>query len=88
MLRMVYLKGIRDDEIAAEAMGVNLFKTKQLSFVVSSAFAGVAGGLLAVFMRSVQLPAHLQLRLPIIFCSWLFSAASDRCQDLLSEHLL
>ncbi|MCR5776321.1 MAG: branched-chain amino acid ABC transporter permease [Lachnospiraceae bacterium] len=45
-------KGIRDDEIASEAMGVNLFKTKQLSFVVSSAFAGVAGGLLAVYMRS------------------------------------
>ena len=55
LLRSSYgraFKGVRDDEIAAEAMGVNLFKTKQLSFVVSSAFAGVAGGLLAVFMRS------------------------------------
>ena len=45
-------KAIRDDDIAAEAMGINLFRTKQLSFVVSSAFAGIAGGLLAVFMRS------------------------------------
>lgn len=55
LLRSSYgraFKGVRDDEIAAEAMGVNLFKTKQLSFVVSSAFAGVSGGLLAVFMRS------------------------------------
>ena len=45
-------KAIRDDDVAAEAMGINLFRTKQLSFVVSSAFAGVAGGLLAVYMRS------------------------------------
>lgn len=45
-------KAIRDDDVAAEAMGINLFRTKQLSFVVSSAFAGVAGGLLAIFMRS------------------------------------
>ena len=45
-------KAVRDDDVAAEAMGINLFHTKQLSFVVSSAFAGVAGGLLAVFMRS------------------------------------
>nr|MCR4673828.1 branched-chain amino acid ABC transporter permease [Lachnospiraceae bacterium] len=45
-------KAIRDDDIAAEAMGINLFKTKQLAFVVSSFFATVAGGLMAVFLRS------------------------------------
>lgn len=45
-------KAIRDNDIAAEAMGINLFHTKQLSFVVSSFFATVAGGLLAVFLRS------------------------------------
>ena len=45
-------KAIRDDDVAAEAMGINLFRTKQLSFVVSSAFAGISGGLLAVYMRS------------------------------------
>ena len=35
-------KAIRDDEIAAEAMGVNLAKHKSLSFVISSFFAGIA----------------------------------------------
>lgn len=45
-------KAIRDNDIAAEAMGINLYKTKQLSFVTSSFFATVAGGLLAVFLRS------------------------------------
>lgn len=47
-------KAIREDEIAAEAMGINLFKTKELSFVISSFFAGVSGGMLAMFMRSID----------------------------------
>ena len=46
-------KAIRDDEIAAEAMGINLARHKMLSFVISSFFAGVGGGLLAMFMNSV-----------------------------------
>ena len=47
-------KSIRDDEVAAEAMGVNLFKHKMLSFVISSFFAGVGGALLAMFQTTVQ----------------------------------
>lgn len=45
---------IREDEIAAEAMGINLFKHKELSFVISSFFTGVAGGMLAMFMGSID----------------------------------
>ena len=47
-------KSIRDDEVAAEAMGLNLFKHKMLSFVISSFFAGVGGALLAMFQTTVQ----------------------------------
>lgn len=47
-------KSIRDDEIAAEAMGINLFKHKMLSFVISSFFAGVGGALLAMFQTTIQ----------------------------------
>ena len=47
-------KAIREDEIAAEAMGINLFKHKEMSFVVSSFFSAIAGGLLAIFMRSIE----------------------------------
>ena len=41
------LLAIREDEIAAEAMGVNTTAYKVRSFVVASFFAGVAGGLFA-----------------------------------------
>lgn len=46
-------KAIREDETAAEAMGINLLKHKELAFVISSFFAGIGGGLLAMFMRSM-----------------------------------
>ena len=47
-------KAIREDEIAAEAMGINLFKHKVMSFMISSFFAGVGGALLAMFSKTVQ----------------------------------
>ncbi len=50
-------KAIRDDEVAAEAMGINLFKHKQMAFVISSFFAGVSGALLAMYQTTVQASA-------------------------------
>ena len=47
-------KAIRDDEIAAEAMGINLFHHKQMAFVISSFFAGIGGALLAMYQGSLQ----------------------------------
>ena len=47
-------KAIRENDIAAEAMGINLFKHKELAFIISSFFTGIAGGLLAVYMRSID----------------------------------
>ncbi|MCQ2398074.1 MAG: branched-chain amino acid ABC transporter permease [Sphaerochaetaceae bacterium] len=47
-------KAIRDDEIAAEAMGINLASHKRLAFVISSFFAGVSGALLAMYQTTVQ----------------------------------
>ena len=47
-------KAIREDEIAAEAMGINLAKHKMLSFCISSFFAGVGGGMFAMFANQAQ----------------------------------
>ncbi len=48
------LLAVREDEIAAEAMGVNTTRTKVISFVISSAMAGVAGGLFAHYLMYVH----------------------------------
>lgn len=39
------LRAIREDEIAAESMGINVFRLKMLAFIFSAFCAGVAGGL-------------------------------------------
>jgi len=48
------LWAIREDEVAAEAMGVNTTAYKVRAFVISSFFAGVAGGLFAHFVPIIN----------------------------------
>lgn len=48
------LMAIREDEVAAESMGVDTTGYKVRAFVVSSFFAGVAGGLFAHFVPVVN----------------------------------
>lgn len=45
---------IREDEIAAEAMGINVFKHKLLAFVIASFFAGIGGAFLGNIMGTVD----------------------------------
>jgi branched-chain amino acid transport system permease protein len=44
---------VRDDEIAAESMGINTTKYKVLAFVIGAFFAGLAGGLYAHFKQFI-----------------------------------
>lgn len=45
---------IRENEIAAEAMGVNAFKYKMMAFIVAAFFAGVAGALYSHYIGFIQ----------------------------------
>lgn len=47
-------KAIREDEIAARSMGINLFKHKVMSFTIGSFLAGIGGGLLAVHLGTID----------------------------------
>jgi len=66
------LFAIRDDEVAAEALGVDTTRYKVLAFVLGAFFAGVAGGLLAhilsylnpssfTFLKSIEVIAMVVL---------------------------
>jgi branched-chain amino acid transport system permease protein len=48
------LKAVRDDEIAAGAMGVNVFRVKVVSFTTSSFMAGVGGALLGHLLTTID----------------------------------
>ena len=47
-------KSIRDDEVAAEAMGISLARHKMMSFCTSAFFAGVGGALLAMYQSTAK----------------------------------
>lgn len=45
------LKALRDDEVAAACMGVNIARFKVIAFVLSAGLAGMAGSLYASYVR-------------------------------------
>lgn len=57
---------IRDADIAAETMGVNLVFYKTLAFAVSAFYAGIAGGLYAFVLRFIE-PEIFTLLMSIMF---------------------
>jgi branched-chain amino acid transport system permease protein len=57
LINSTYGKGflaVRDDEIAAEAIGINATRYKVVAFVTGAFFAGIAGGLYAHFVTYIN----------------------------------
>jgi branched-chain amino acid transport system permease protein len=59
---------IREDEIAAEAMGINTFRLKLLAFVIGSACAGLAGVFFAAKMAFVSPESFTFFESILILC--------------------
>jgi branched-chain amino acid transport system permease protein len=47
------LTSIRENEVAAQAVGINAFRTKRLSFVFSAIYAGWAGAIYAGYLMYI-----------------------------------
>jgi branched-chain amino acid transport system permease protein len=57
LMKSTYGRGfvaVKDDEIAAEAMGINTTKFKVTAFIMGAFFAGVAGGLYSHFLQYIN----------------------------------
>lgn len=50
----LHLKAVREDELLAEALGVDVVRTKILAYTVSSLFTAFAGGFVAMFIQHVD----------------------------------
>ena len=61
---------IRDNDLAAEVMGINIFRYKLLAFFICSLYAGLAGALWAHWMRDVN-PANFTLMQSVWFLGML-----------------
>ncbi|MDH4163631.1 MAG: branched-chain amino acid ABC transporter permease [Nitrospirota bacterium] len=59
---------IREDEVAAEAMGINTFKLKLLAFVIASALAGCVGVFFAAKMAFVSPESFTFFESVLILC--------------------
>ncbi|MDJ0497005.1 MAG: branched-chain amino acid ABC transporter permease [Acidimicrobiia bacterium] len=57
---------IRDRDVAAEIMGINLARHKLIAFAISSFYAGIAGALLWTFVGFIE-PRSFSLTLSIVY---------------------
>jgi branched-chain amino acid transport system permease protein len=57
---------VRDRDISAEILGVNLLRTKLLAFAIGAFYAGVAGGLLGYFYGAIT-PEYFTLTLSVFY---------------------
>ena len=57
---------VRDRDISAEILGVNLLRTKLLAFAIGAFYAGVAGGLLGYFYGAIT-PDYFVLTLAVFY---------------------
>ena len=57
---------VRDRDISAEILGVNLLRTKLLAFSIGAFYAGVAGGLLGYFYGAIT-PDYFVLTLSVFY---------------------
>lgn len=48
------MQAVRDHDVAAEVLGVRMFRTQTNAFVLATGIAGVAGGLLAVNLQYIR----------------------------------
>jgi len=65
------LMAIREQEIAAEAVGINTAKFKEFSFMISAVYAGMAGALLAHYYMFISpimfnLPKSAELTITVV----------------------
>ena len=66
------MRAVRDDEIAAAAAGVHVFRTKLIGFLVSAGMTALAGGLYMQFYQAIDpesafgLGQAIQLQLPAL----------------------
>jgi branched-chain amino acid transport system permease protein len=57
---------VRDRDISAEILGVNLLRTKLMAFAIGAFYAGVAGGLLGYFYGNIT-PEYFVLTLAVFY---------------------
>lgn len=82
------LKALKDDEIAAAAMGIDIARSKIAAFVISAAIAGLAGALYAHYIRFLN-PDSFSLDVSIrIFMMMIIGGVGNIAGSLLGSFVV
>ncbi|MBD9243062.1 MAG: branched-chain amino acid ABC transporter permease, partial [Clostridiales bacterium] len=73
------LQAIRDDEIAAEAMGINNYWNKVVVFACAAFIAGLAGSVYAHCMKFID-PTSFKTDASFLVLSMVVPAATSACE--------
>ncbi len=79
---------IREDEVAADSLGVNIFAYKLLAFTASAAIAGVAGGVFASWQGAVFPEGFTIEQTAILFCMLIVGGAGTAPSLVIGAALL
>ena len=79
---------IREDEVAAKAMGINTRNVKLLAFAMGASFGGVAGGLFAGFQGFVSPESFVLMESIIVLCAVVLGGMGNVAGVILGAVLL
>lgn len=79
---------IREDEIAAQAMGINTRNVKLLAFAMGASFGGVAGGLFASFQGFVSPESFTLMESIMVLCMVVLGGMGNIAGVILGAFLL
>lgn len=79
---------IRDDEMAAKAMGINTRNIKLLAFAMGASFGGVAGGLFAGFQGFISPESFVLMESIMILCMVVLGGMGNIAGVILGAFLL
>lgn len=79
---------IREDEVAADSLGVHIFSYKLLAFTVSAAAAGLAGGVIASWQGSVFPEGFTLEQTAILFCMLVVGGAANSASLVIGTAVL
>jgi len=82
------LEAIREDEIAAHSMGINVTKYKVWSFAIGAGIAGIAGSLQATFMLSVTPGYYTFMVSIIVLCMVVLGGLGNSLASILGAFIL
>ncbi len=84
----LYLRAIRDDEVAAGSRGVNVVRWKTTAFALSAAVSGLAGALYGHFSQLVSPELGLLIQTGLVICMVMIGGMGSLVGPLIGAFLI